>query len=360
MVEFEWGDEVPALAGERIVLRPLRNDDLDDLFAIYSDREVMRFWSSPAHKSREQTGQLLRDIADGFHSRRLFEWGIVDRSEDRVLGTATLFRVDPEHRRAEIGYALARSAWGRGLATEALSILIRFAFEELHLHRLEADADPRNERSLRALARQGFRREGTQLERYWLAGEIQDGALLGLLHHEWPPREAVPLSIAPARKPPLAIVGTWELVRWSATLNDGNEVLPFGERPRGRLCYDRSGRMSLQMLAEARPTFAEGDPFGGTAEEIRAAFHGSISYYGSYDASSETGTVVHRIEASAFPNWIGSVQERSFEIDGDQLTLRATASNAKVGPRAGARHILLWKRLVGISSRESRSSDQES
>lgn len=346
-MEFKWGDDVPTLSGERVVLRALRDDDVDDLFAIYSDREVMRFWSSPAHESREQTAELLRDIAEGFRARNLFEWAIADRVEDRVIGTVTLFRVDTAHRRAEIGYALARSAWGKGIATEALSLLIRFAFEELDLHRLEADADPRNDRSLRVLMRQGFRREGLQLERYWLSGEIQDGALLGLLRHEWPPREGVPISVVPARKPPSALVGTWDLAHWSATLNDGTDVLPFGERARGRLCYDRSGRMSLQMFAEDRPAFADGDPFGGAADEIAAAFHGSISYYGSYSADPDTGIVIHRIEGSMFPNWIGSVQERQFEVvDGNQLTLRAIATNAREGPRAGARHTLLWKRLT--------------
>lgn len=344
-MEFARGNELPTLSGERIVLRPLRVGDLDDLFAIYSDREVMRFWSSPAHDSRERTERLLREIADGIEAGRLLEWGIAERSEDRVIGTVTLFRLEPQHRRAEIGYALARSAWGRGLATEALSLVIRFAFEELRLHRLEADADPRNERSLRVLARQGFRREGTQRERYWLAGEIQDGALLGLLRDEWPPSGDVSTSVAPGRTPPSALVGTWDLVHWSSVWNDGSEVLPFGERCRGRLCYDRSGRMSLQMFSEDRPHFSDGDPFGGTSEEIAAAFHGAIAYYGSYATDPEAGIVVHRIEGSMFPNWVGTQQERRFEIEGDRLTLRAVATNAKEGPRAGAHHTLLWKRL---------------
>jgi ribosomal-protein-alanine N-acetyltransferase len=344
-VEFEWGDDLPTLAGERVELRSLRESDVADLFEIYSDREVMRYWTSPPHERREQTEQLLSEIHHGFRIRRLFEWGIARRSDNRLIGTVTLFRVDTQHRRAEIGYALARSAWGMGYVTEALSVLIRFAFEEMGLHRLEADADPRNERSLKALARQGFRREGTQLERYWLAGEIQDAALLGLLRDHWPPRNAASPSIPPGRTPRPSIIGSWDLSRWSALLNDGTEVLPFGERCRGRLCYDASGQMSLQIVKDGRPMFESGDPFGGTSFEIAEAFHGSVAYYGRYSADVESGIVRHHIDGSSFPNWIGTVQKRRFEVDGRHLMLTAVAANAKEGPRAGAHHTLQWRRL---------------
>ena len=71
------------------------------------------------------------------------------------------------------------------MMSEALTALLEFAFGVLGLERIEADADPRNERSLRLLERQGFRREGYLRERYHLEGEIQDAVFLGLLRREW-------------------------------------------------------------------------------------------------------------------------------------------------------------------------------
>jgi RimJ/RimL family protein N-acetyltransferase len=71
--------------------------------------------------------------------------------------------------------------------TDAVTTLIRFAFDALGLHRLEADVDPRNERSLRLLARQGFRVEGHLRETYFVGGEVQDSVILGLLRREWRP-----------------------------------------------------------------------------------------------------------------------------------------------------------------------------
>jgi RimJ/RimL family protein N-acetyltransferase len=95
--------------------------------------------------------------------------------------------LDSQNKRAEIGYALGREHWGHGFMHEALVGLIGFAFGELKLHRLEADVDPRNMRSMRSLARLGFKQEGVLRERWHVNGEIQDTALCGLLCHEWPP-----------------------------------------------------------------------------------------------------------------------------------------------------------------------------
>lgn len=113
-----------------------------------------------------------------------------------MLGTCTLFNVDLAHRRAEVGFALHRDAWGRGLATDALGALIEFSFQALDLHRLEADVDPKNERSLRVLERLGFQREGYLRERWHHLGEVHDGIFLGLLRREWSSTDAAQPAVA--------------------------------------------------------------------------------------------------------------------------------------------------------------------
>jgi RimJ/RimL family protein N-acetyltransferase len=182
---FEWGRELPTLAGRRVDLRWLTRQDAPALLAVFGDPEVMRFWTSPPLENLAGAEDLIEEIHALFGSRQLFQWGIALRETKEVLGTCTLFHLDPAHRRAEVGFALRRSAWGQGFATEAVGGLLRFAFETLDLHRIEADVDPRNERSLRLLERQGFRREGYLRERWHHLGEIQDAILLGLIRREW-------------------------------------------------------------------------------------------------------------------------------------------------------------------------------
>lgn len=183
MLRAPMTDRLPTLATARIRLRWLEDRDVDDLFAIFGDREVARYWSSPAMTERSAAEDLLRRIREHFDKGDLYQWGIADE-RDRIIGTCTIAWIDRVHRRAEIGFALGSAHWGRGLAREAVARAIAFAFDELGLHRIEADVDPRNDRSLALLERLGFRREGLLRERWHVAGEICDSVMLGLLAHE--------------------------------------------------------------------------------------------------------------------------------------------------------------------------------
>jgi RimJ/RimL family protein N-acetyltransferase len=189
---FEWGHELPRVQGRRVDLRWLTRDDAPAMFAIFGDPDVMNWWSTSALERPAEALDLIDEIHELFATRRLFQWGVCWRETDEVVGTCTLLNHDPAHLRAEIGFALRRSAWGRGLATEAVQLLLDFAFGTLGLHRIEADADPRNERSLRLLERQGFRREGYLRERWHHNGEIQDAIFLGLIRSEWQGGSAAP------------------------------------------------------------------------------------------------------------------------------------------------------------------------
>jgi ribosomal-protein-alanine N-acetyltransferase len=183
---YEWGDRLPTLTGSRLELRWLGEEDVPALYEIFSDPEVMRYWDSPPLADLTAAGGLLKEIHDHFRARTLFQWGIAPRAGGAVLGTCTLFHWETRHRRAEIGFALGSAHQGKGFAAEAVSTLLAFAFQTLDLHRLEADADPRNEPSLRLLERLGFRREGYLRERYHVnGGEVQDAVMLGLLRPEW-------------------------------------------------------------------------------------------------------------------------------------------------------------------------------
>ncbi|MDQ3169051.1 MAG: GNAT family N-acetyltransferase [Acidobacteriota bacterium] len=183
-MSFAW-DEMPRISGERVRLRPLVETDVPALYAVFSDPDVMRYWSSPPLESVAAARALLDDIHAHFARKTLFQWGIVRADDDLVIGTTTIFQIDPDHRRAEIGFALGREHRGRGYASDAVTSLIRFAFDTLDLHRLEADPDPQNAASIAVLKKQGFKREGFLRERYFLSGKPQDAEYYGLLRREW-------------------------------------------------------------------------------------------------------------------------------------------------------------------------------
>lgn len=187
----------------RLLLRPLVDADADDLFVVFGDPAVMRYWSSPVWTQRDQALRMVAADRDGHTGRRDLRLGLVRRDSGRVVGTASLFKVDPGNRRAEIGYALAAGQQGTGLMHEALQALVSLAFDhtpgapfdDLLLHRLEADIDPRNSASARALTRLGFRLEGLLRERWQVAGEVSDSGIYGLLRPDWLARgKGAPLS----------------------------------------------------------------------------------------------------------------------------------------------------------------------
>ena len=181
----ERAARLPTLVAPRVQLRWMENRDLDDLYAVYSDPEVVRYWSHTAWPHRDEASIYLEAIENGFQAGNLFQWGIALHGDDRVIGTVTLYAIDHTQGRAEVGFALARDHWGRRYAQEALTVLFDHAFDALALRRIEADVDPRNLPSLRTLENLGFRREGYLRQRWQVAGEVQDSVLMGLLAGDW-------------------------------------------------------------------------------------------------------------------------------------------------------------------------------
>lgn len=170
---------------ERLVLRPLGAADAAALFAIFSDPQVTRYLSRPAWTSIDQAHLRLGQDADAMAAGTLLRLGIERRADQALVGECLLFNLVPTCRRAEIGYALAPAAWGRGLMHEALAALIDFGFAQLALNRIEADIDPRNGASATTLERLHFRREGLLRERWIVQGEVSDSAWYGLLAADW-------------------------------------------------------------------------------------------------------------------------------------------------------------------------------
>jgi RimJ/RimL family protein N-acetyltransferase len=175
----------PQLQGKRVRLRGPRNDDADALFALFSDPAVMRYWSRPPMTTLGEAQGLIGEMLDSFEQRSLFNWMVSARDDDAVIGTCTLFRIDPRHRHAEIGYALRSDHWGRGIAGEAVALVLDWAFRRLDLQRVEADIDPRNDGSRQLLARLGFGSEGVMRQRFFVGDEATDSEIFGLLAEDW-------------------------------------------------------------------------------------------------------------------------------------------------------------------------------
>ena len=178
-------ETLPVITTPRVVLRWISEDDIDGLYEVFSDPQVMRYWSRGPLANREAAAEMQREIVEGNFSNTMLKWGLALRESNSVIGTTTLFNLNLDNGRAEIGYAMGRAYWGKGYMNEALRALVKHAFEVMDLRRLEADVDPRNAASIRTLERLGFQREGFLRERWHVNGELQDALFYGLLRREW-------------------------------------------------------------------------------------------------------------------------------------------------------------------------------
>ncbi len=145
------------------------------------------------------------------------------------------------------------------------------------------------------------------------------------------------------------LVGAWRLRRWVSVADDGTESHPMGEAPDGLLAYTADGTMIGIMGPGDRPRFAADDVTGGTDEERSRAFASFIAYGGRYEVTRDT--VIHHVETSLFPNWIGTRQRRHWGLDPSGRHLTLTSSPLVL---AGARRIqrLSWERLAAATAQD--------
>ena len=137
--------------------------------------------------------------------------------------------------------------------------------------------------------------------------------------------------------------GTWRLLACEGQWSDGRVTRPYGDQPGGMLMYDGHGGFSGQIMARERPAFATGNLLKGSDSEVRTAFEGYVAYYGSYAVDEAEGLMIHQVEGSFFPNWIGERQIRKFEFtEGGRLQLSTLPIK---GARADLTVVLVWEKV---------------
>ena len=169
----------------RLLLRPIEPGDADAYLDIFTDPETLTYWSSETVRSLDDAADMVaQDIAWVERGEALC-WGIALPENDTLIGKISLYFFDRQNRRAETGYILNRSHWGRGLMSEALSTVMEYAFGELGLHRIEADVDPDHAASLALLHKFGFVDEGRFRDRWFVHEKWHDSIMLGLLAQDF-------------------------------------------------------------------------------------------------------------------------------------------------------------------------------
>ncbi len=125
--------------------------------------------------------------------------------------------------------------------------------------------------------------------------------------------------------------GVWKLVRCERKFPDGRSDYPYGEKPVGRITYDKAGRMSAQLMRPGRrSTVPPGQSLitsNASADEIREAVNGFIAYYGTFDVDEPAQTVIHHVQACLIPSWVGTDLKRTYRFTDNRLVLTAATTS---------------------------------
>jgi len=172
---------------ERVVLRPFVESDLEAVIDLESRPDIVRYlmWEVMDRAAAERflERRLGQTTIDGDDTAILL--AVTVPPSDRMVGEVMLRLSSAESRQGQIGWTLHPDVQGHGYATEAARELLRLGFEDLGLHRISADADPRNTASMRIMERLGMRREADFRENLYVKGEWVGETHYAILEDEW-------------------------------------------------------------------------------------------------------------------------------------------------------------------------------
>lgn len=169
------------LESERLLLRQINNEDVNEVFDLRSNPETMKYIPRPLVTSIDGAINHIKMIQDKIESNEGINWAITLKPNNKLLGIIGHYRIQWENFRSEIGYMLLPEAHNKGIATEAIKLIVEYGFNEMNMHSLEAIIDPENYASAKVLEKNGFVKEAHFKENGYFEGKFYDSAIYSLL-----------------------------------------------------------------------------------------------------------------------------------------------------------------------------------
>jgi [ribosomal protein S5]-alanine N-acetyltransferase len=154
--------EFPFFQTSEISLRKIGKEDLDDLYAIYSNENLFKYRPSEAKKNKSTVENMISHFERDFNKKKTIFLGIcLNENLKRIIGVAEIFDFDAKVNMVTIGYTLNENYWGNGVATKTVKALVDYLFNTIEVNRVQAFVMPKNIKSKNVLLRNKFTKEGT-------------------------------------------------------------------------------------------------------------------------------------------------------------------------------------------------------
>jgi len=171
----------PILESNRLLLRAVTPEDVNEVYELRSNPETMKFIPRPLVTSTEMALEHIDMIAKKIENNEGINWAITLKGNPKLLGIIGHYRIQPENYRSEIGYMILPQYQNKGITSEAIHLLLDYGFNHLNFHSVEAIIDPRNHASAKVLEKNGFVKEAHFLEDVFWDGQFIDSSVYSLL-----------------------------------------------------------------------------------------------------------------------------------------------------------------------------------
>ena len=172
----------PNLETERLYLRRVVVEDVEEILALRSNKELMQYIPRPLFQTNEEALTHIMMIDEKIDANESINWAITLKDNPKLIGIIGHYRIKPEHFRSEIGYMLLPEYHGKGIITEAIKATLNYGFEIMKLHSVEAIIDPENFASERVLEKTGFVKEAHLKENEFYDGNFLDTVIYSILN----------------------------------------------------------------------------------------------------------------------------------------------------------------------------------
>ncbi len=178
-------NSLPVIKTERLILRPFNHEDVNDLFEYASNPDITKYVLWYPHTSKYESLEFINNTVEAYIKNEPSPWAIEFVQTNKVIGSIGFNNYSIQNEKADIGFAISKKYWGKGITVEALKPIIEYSFKKLNLHRLEAHCIVSNKASARVLEKAGMKYEGTFREFTKVKGKFISAKFYAILKSDW-------------------------------------------------------------------------------------------------------------------------------------------------------------------------------
>ncbi len=182
---MELFKNLPQIETEHLILRQFNHNDVGDVFEYAKEPDITKFVIWYPHTSKYESLEFINNTVEAYIKNKPAPWAIEWKENSKVIGSIGFNNLDIINEKAEVGFALSKKYWGKGITLEALNSIIDFSFSNLKLYRIEAHCMIENKASARVLEKAGMKYERTLREFAKVKNKFISAMFYAILKSDW-------------------------------------------------------------------------------------------------------------------------------------------------------------------------------